>query len=111
MARAPLPFAVKLTVGDHLVAAGSTEGLIVLDKATLKPEAKAKMDDLAKAKATWQEGLSLFPDSAQIKARLATLLAEPSTRLRSREISAAGAVAARALAPSASDPDSASLSA
>jgi tetratricopeptide (TPR) repeat protein len=29
-----------------------------------------KMDDLAKAKATWQEGISLFPDSAQLKARL-----------------------------------------
>jgi tetratricopeptide (TPR) repeat protein len=29
-----------------------------------------KMDDLGKARATWQEGLSLFPDNAQIKARL-----------------------------------------
>jgi tetratricopeptide (TPR) repeat protein len=30
-----------------------------------------KMDDLAKARATWQEGLSLFPDSAALKDRLA----------------------------------------
>ncbi len=29
-----------------------------------------KMDDLAKAKATWEEGLSQFPDNAQLKARL-----------------------------------------
>ncbi len=29
-----------------------------------------KMDDLAKAKATWQEGLGLFPDNPQLKARL-----------------------------------------
>jgi len=30
-----------------------------------------KMDDMAKAKATWGEGLGLFPDNAQLKARLA----------------------------------------
>ena len=30
-----------------------------------------KMDDLAKAKATWQEGLKNFPDNAGLKARLA----------------------------------------
>jgi tetratricopeptide (TPR) repeat protein len=30
-----------------------------------------KMDDLAKAKTTWEEGLSLFPDSTQLKDRLA----------------------------------------
>jgi len=30
-----------------------------------------KMDDLAKARATWQEGLALFPDSAALKDRLA----------------------------------------
>ncbi len=29
-----------------------------------------KTDDLAKAKATWQEGLNLFPDNLQLKARL-----------------------------------------
>jgi tetratricopeptide (TPR) repeat protein len=29
-----------------------------------------KMDDVAKAKAIWQEGASLFPDNAQLKARL-----------------------------------------
>jgi hypothetical protein len=36
VARARLPFAATLTVGDRLVAAAGTEGLIVLDKATLK---------------------------------------------------------------------------
>jgi len=29
-----------------------------------------KMDDVAKAKATWQEGMKLFPGNAQLKARL-----------------------------------------
>jgi len=29
-----------------------------------------KMDDIAKAKAIWQEGQKLFPDNAQLKARL-----------------------------------------
>ena len=30
-----------------------------------------KMDDTPKAKATWQEGIKLYPNSAQLKARLA----------------------------------------
>jgi CBS domain-containing protein len=36
VASAALPFAATITIGDRLVAAASTAGLVVLDKATLK---------------------------------------------------------------------------
>jgi outer membrane protein assembly factor BamB len=42
LARARLPFAAKLTVGDRLVAAAGTEGLVALDRATLKERGRLR---------------------------------------------------------------------